>query len=330
MSITRRSKKSGNEEKYKIRDGFHLQLNFFIMIWNTYLRGFKLYLNVEKGLSDHSISAYERDVEKLARFVEKEFGELPIQALDINHIRSFLQELHQCDIDPRSQSRILSGLRAFSQYLILEGMIPSDVMEHIEAPKIARRIPEVLSIEEVKSLLESFDLSQPLAHRNRAMLEVLYACGLRVSELIHLHIDHIYEELEMIKVLGKNNKERLVPISQRALKYLNIYLSERKNGLIKAEARHLVFLNRRGRGLTRHMIYHIIKEAGERAGIEKNISPHTLRHCFATHLVEGGADLRAVQELLGHASIMTTEIYTHINNEYLRNTIHKFHPLNRS
>lgn len=300
------------------------------MIWNTYLRGFKLYLNVEKGLSTHSISAYERDVEKLARYVEREYGDLPIQDLETNHIRFFLQELHLCDIDPRSQSRILSGLRAFSQYLILEEIITTDVLEHIEAPKIAQRIPEVLSVEEVKDLLESFDMSQPLAHRNRALLEVLYACGLRVSELIKLHMDHIYEDLEMIKVLGKSNKERLVPISSRALKFLNLYLTERNDGIIKPEARHLVFLNRRGRGLTRHMIYHIIKEAGERAGIEKNISPHTLRHCFATHLVEGGADLRAVQELLGHASIMTTEIYTHINNEYLRSTIHKFHPLNRS
>lgn len=300
------------------------------MIWHTYIRGFKLYLNVEKGLSEHSISAYERDVEKLARFIEMKHGELPVPQLEDNHIRAFLQELNQCDIDPRSQSRILSGLRAFSQYLILEEVIKTDLLENIESPKIGKKIPEVLSVDEVKSLLESFDMSQPHAQRNRAMLEVLYACGLRVSELTNLKMDHIYEELEMIKVTGKNNKERLIPISRRALKHLNYYLDERSGGQVKSEARHIVFLNRRGRGLTRHMIYHIIKDASKRAGLEKNISPHTLRHCFATHLVEGGADLRAVQELLGHASIMTTEIYTHINNEYLRTTIQKYHPMNRS
>ena len=300
------------------------------MIWHTYIRGFKLYLNVEKGLSEHSIAAYEGDVEKLARFIEKENGELPLQDLETDHIRSFLRELHRCDIDPRSQSRILSGLRAFSQYLILEEVIKSDMLENIEAPKIGKKIPEVLSIGEVKSLLESFDMSLPHAHRNRAILEVLYACGLRVSELTQLQMNHVYQDLEMIKVTGKNNKERLVPISLRALKHMNLYLEERSNQPIKPDFRHIVFLNRRGRSLTRHMIYHIIKEAGERANIQKNISPHTLRHCFATHLVEGGADLRAVQELLGHASIMTTEIYTHINNEYLRNTIHKYHPMNRS
>ncbi|MBZ0100480.1 MAG: site-specific tyrosine recombinase XerD [Taibaiella sp.] len=300
------------------------------MIWHTYIRGFKLYLNVEKGLSEHTIAAYERDVEKLARFIEKENGDLPLQELETGHVRSFLRELHQCDIDPRSQSRILSGLRAFSQYLMLEEVIKSDMLENVEAPKIGKKIPEVLSVGEVKSLLECFDMSLPHAHRNRAMLEVLYACGLRVSELTQLQMNHIYKDLEMIKVTGKNNKERLVPISLRALKYINFYLEERNNQPIKPEFRHIVFLNRRGRALTRQMIFHVIKEAAERAKIQKNISPHTLRHCFATHLVEGGADLRAVQELLGHASIMTTEIYTHINNEYLRTTIHKYHPMNRS
>ena len=299
------------------------------MIWYTYIRGFKLYLNVEKGLSSHSIEAYKRDVEKLAKFVEKTSGDLPIQGLKDKHIRDFLRELHNCDIDPRSQSRILSGLRAFSKYLILEDVIKSDLFENIDSPRLSKKIPEVLSVSEVKSLLESFDLSEPLAHRNRAMLEILYACGLRVSELTRLQMDHIYEDLEMIKVTGKNNKERLVPISRRALKCLNLYLEERKESPIKNEYKHIVFLNRRGRNLTRHMVYHIIRDAKERVGIEKKVSPHTFRHCFATHLVEGGADLRAVQELLGHASIMTTEIYTHINNEYLRTTIKKYHPMNR-
>lgn len=300
------------------------------MIWNTYIRGFKLYLNVEKGLSAHSIDAYGRDVEKLARFVEKEYGEMGVAEVDIHHLREFLRELNHCDIDPRSQTRILSGLRAFFQYLLLENVMARDVMENIESPRLGKKIPEVLTVEEVRQLLESLDMSLPHAHRNRAMLEVLYACGLRVSELTGLRLDHIYEDLEMIRVLGKNNKERLVPISSRALRYLHLYLEERNGLPVRPEAKHLVFLNRRGRSISRHMVYRIVKETAEHAGLKKSISPHTLRHCFATHLVEGGADLRAVQELLGHTSIMTTEIYTHINNEYLRNTIHNFHPLNRS
>ncbi len=299
------------------------------MIWNTYIRGFKLYLNVEKGLSAHSIDAYGRDVEKLARFIEKEYGEMVVSEVDIHHLRDFLRELNKCDIDPRSQTRILSGLRAFFQYLLLENVIVNDVMENIESPRIGKKIPEVLTVEEVRQLLECLDMSQPHAHRNRAMLEVLYACGLRVSELTGLRLDHIYEDLEMIRVLGKNHKERLVPISSRAIRYLRLYLEERKDLPVRSEAKHLVFLNRRGRSISRHMVYRIVKETAEQAGLKKNISPHTLRHCFATHLVEGGADLRAVQELLGHTSIMTTEIYTHINNEYLRHTIHNFHPMNR-
>lgn len=300
------------------------------MLWNTYLRGFQLYLNVEKGLSIHTISAYVRDVEKLARFAEKDYGDLAIGAISTLHIRQFLENLHKTGIDPRSQARILSGLRAFFNYLILEDVLTINVMEDIEAPKTGKKIPEVLSVEEVKRLMEGIDMSHPLAHRNRAILEMMYACGLRVSELTHLAMDHVYSELEMIKVRGKNNKERLVPISKRALKYLDLYLQERRHYPIKKPSRHIVFLNRRGSQLTRHMIYHIIQGAALQSGQQKQISPHTLRHCFATHLVEGGADLRAVQELLGHASIMTTEIYTHINNEYLRHTINKFHPLNRT
>src|SRR5699024_417268 len=196
------------------------------------------------------------------------------------------------------------------------------------APTIGKNIPEVLSVSEVKQLLEGIDMSHPQAQRNRAIMEVIYACGLRVSELINLSMDHIFTELEMIKVRGKNNKERLIPISTRALKYLNLYLHQRRNEPIQENYGHIVFLNRRGRQLSRHMIYHIIRDAATQSDLKKQISPHTLRHCFATHLVEGGADLRAVQELLGHSSIMTTEIYTHINNEYLRHTINRFHPMN--
>ena len=265
------------------------------MIWTSYIRGFKLYLNVEKGLSAHSIDAYGRDVEKLALFIENEYGELQVQNLRTDHVRTFLRELHQCDIDPRSQSRILSGLRAFSRYLMLEEVTREDWLENIESPKMGQKIPEVLTVEEVKALLESLDMSQPHAHRNRAMLEVLYACGLRVSELIQLRIDHVYHDLEIIKVTGKNNKERLIPISQRALKFLDIYLAERQHQPIAPEAAHCVFLNRRGKSIGRHMVYRIIRAAADQARLDKRISPHTLRHCFATHLVEGGADLRAVQ-----------------------------------
>jgi len=298
------------------------------MLWNTYLRGFKIYLDIEKGLSEHTISAYLLDVEKLARFIEQIFGELPVQDISTTHLRHFLENLHHCDIDPRSQARILSGLRAFFSYLFLEEIVTENVLDDIEAPTIGKNIPEVLSVSEVKQLLEGIDMSHPQAQRNRAIMEVIYACGLRVSELINLSMDHIFTELEMIKVRGKNNKERLIPISTRALKYLNLYLHQRRNEPIQENYGHIVFLNRRGRQLSRHMIYHIIRDAATQSDLKKQISPHTLRHCFATHLVEGGADLRAVQELLGHSSIMTTEIYTHINNEYLRHTINRFHPMN--
>lgn len=298
------------------------------MLWNTYLRGFKMYLHVEKGLSEHTMAAYLTDVEKLTRFTVQTFGEIPVQKVDTAHVRRFLEDLHHCGIDPRSQARILSGLRAFFNYLLLEEVINANVLEGIQSPATGKKIPEVLSVSEVKQLLEGTDMSHPQAQRNRAIMEVMYACGLRVSELISLRMDHIFPELEMIKVRGKNNKERLIPISKRALKYLNLYLLQRRIEPIREESRHIVFLNRRGQQLSRHMIYRIVRDAEKHSGLNKQISPHTLRHCFATHLVEGGADLRAIQELLGHTSIMTTEIYTHINNEYLRKTINQYHPMN--
>lgn len=298
------------------------------MLWNTYLRGFKMYLHVEKGLSEHTISSYLHDVEKLSRFISAHYGDLPVPDVTTTHIRHFLKNLHQCHIDPRSQSRIVSGLRSFFSYLILEEIIPVNTMDGIEAPSTGKKIPKVLSVPEIKQLMEGLDMSHPQAQRNRAILEIMYACGLRVSELIHLSMNHLYLELDMIKVLGKNNKERLIPISQRAQKYLNLYLHQRRQDPIDENHQHFVFLNRRGKQLSRHMVYRIVRDAAEQSNLKKQISPHTLRHCFATHLVEGGADLRAVQELLGHSSIMTTEIYTHINNEYLRRTINQYHPMN--
>ncbi|GAA5221787.1 site-specific tyrosine recombinase/integron integrase [Membranihabitans marinus] len=300
------------------------------MLWRTYIRGFSTYLRIERGLSQNSILAYSKDVEKLALFVYKTDGDIGLQQLSIDVIRSFLTGLHQIGIDSRSQSRILSGLRAFFKYLLIEEVIDNDPTEGIEMPKISKKIPDVLSIRDTKILLEGIDLSKPHATRNKAIIEILYACGLRVSELINLQIDHIFLDVEMIKVRGKNDKERLVPISPRAIKYLHFYLMERRISPISESDKHIVFLNRRGRKLTRHMIYHIIKTTATEVGLPYKISPHTLRHCFATHLIEGGADLRTVQELLGHASILTTEIYTHINNEYLRETIEKYHPLNQN
>lgn len=299
------------------------------MLWNTYIKGFKNFLQAERGLSHHSIQAYSKDVEKLATFAEQKYGDIPVSKIQLDHLRQFIIELSQIGLDSRSQSRIISGLRAFFKFLLIEDLISQNPTDDLELPKIGNKIPDVLSVTEVKKLLESIDMSLPHATRNRSILELLYACGLRVSELVNLQIDFLYLDLGMIKVRGKNDKERLIPISPRAAKFLLLYLDERNKDKVNEGFKHIVFLNRRGKQLTRHMIYHIIKDATIQAGLKQKISPHTLRHCFATHLIEGGADLRTVQELLGHASILTTEIYTHVNNEYLRQTIEKFHPLNR-
>lgn len=299
------------------------------MLWKTYIRGFATYLKIEKGLSQNTIDAYTRDVSRMAQYIHQSHGEMSIQSLNVQHLRVFIKALNTAEINRRSQSRILSGIRAFFKYLMIEDQINHDPSESIDLPKASQKIPDVLSVGEIKLLLEGLDMSHPTATRNRAIIEIMYACGLRVSEVVNLPMDHLYLDLDMIKVRGKNSKERLIPISARAKKFLVIYLAERQKQKINPTHHHIVFLNRHGKKLTRHMIYHIIKSIAVDVGIHQKISPHTLRHCFATHLLEGGADLRTVQELLGHASILTTEIYTHINNEYLRKTIERYHPLNQ-
>ena len=301
------------------------------MDWDSTLNGFVSYITLEKGLSGHSIEAYERDVRRMAVFIAQDLGIISPKDVNAVHIEQFIHLLNEVEISRRSQARMLSGIRAYFQYLILEDIIKADPTELVNSPKLDQYLPEVLSYEEIIRMINSIDRSHPQGARNVAILETLYACGIRVSELIGLLISHIYPDLQIIRVIGKGNKERLVPIGQEALHQIKMYLEGDRNRMmnIDSSARDILFLNRRGKKLSRVMIFNIIKEAAANAGIEKTISPHSFRHSFATHLVEGGADLRAVQEMLGHASITTTEIYTHLNADYLRETINSFHPLNR-
>jgi integrase/recombinase XerD len=300
--------------------------------WDSTLNGFISYLTLEKGLSPHSIEAYERDVKRMATFMYKDLSITSPIKVEAKHIQQFIQVLNEVEISRRSQARMLSGMRSFFQYLMLEDMITIDPTELVEGPKQDQYLPEVLSYEEIVRMLDSVDRSHPQGTRNVAIIETLYACGLRVTELINLRISHIYPELQMIRVIGKNNKERLIPIGESALQQIRLYLEGDRNRMMNIDpaSADILFLNRRGKKLSRVMVFNIIKETVENAGIKKNISPHSLRHSFATHLVEGGADLRAVQEMLGHASITTTEIYTHLNADYLRDTMNRFHPINRA
>lgn len=297
------------------------------MTWADALKGFEFYLRLEKSLSQNSIEAYLADVRKLYSFAGGRDSPLAPEKVDTELIREMLRFLQEAGLTERSQARIVSGIKAFYHYLLLEGIIREDPSERIEAPKIGRKLPEVLTISEIDALENAVDLSKPEGHRNRAMIEVMYSCGLRVSELVNLRISQIHRKDEYVRILGKGNKERLVPIGSRALKEIDLYLPWRNH--LKAIDPHdtdILFLNRNGKKLTRVMIFLMIKDLAKKAGVKKQISPHTLRHSFATHLIEGGADLRAVQEMLGHASILTTEIYTHIDKEYLRDAILRFHP----
>jgi len=295
------------------------------MSWKTSIKEFKTYLKIERSLSDNTIDSYIRDVKKLAFFGEKiNKNELKINKSDI---KDFIKEINEDKISARTQSRIISGIKAFYKYLILEDYIKINPTELIESPKIGMKLPDTLSVSEIDSLLSAIDFSHPQGQRNRAILEVLYSCGLRVSELVNLKLSNIRFNEGYVKVLGKGNKERYAPIGSSALKYLKIYLKEvRIHQNIKKDSEDIVFLNRRGKKLTRVMIFTIIKQLAEKIGLKKKISPHTFRHSFATHLIEGGADLRAIQEMLGHESITTTEIYTHLDREFLRDAIMTFHP----
>ncbi len=302
------------------------------MLWKVAMNGFKQYLTLERGMSLHSIDAYLNDVRKLSDyFVEVGLVEGP-EAVKLEHLESFLAWLNDLGLGRRTQARILSGIRAFFRYLMVEELIETDPTELVEGPKLHQKIPDVLTFQQIEELLAAIDLSHPQGVRNRAMLETLYACGLRASELTNLKLSNLFLEVGFVKVIGKNNKERMVPIGASAVKHLGIYLDHQRlpHSKVQPGYEDFVFLNRRGRALSRVMVFNIVKETAAAAGITKKISPHTFRHSFATHLVEGGADLRAVQEMLGHESIVTTEIYTHLDINYLRETILHFHPLNKS
>jgi integrase/recombinase XerD len=295
------------------------------MSWESSIKGFKSYLQIERSLSKNSVQAYIRDIKKFANYaIPLKLNELKIQR---ENISDFLAELKDDGIAARSQARIISGIKAFYKYLIIEDYIKHDPTELIESPKVGFKLPDTLSLIEIDKLISAVDLSNKQGERNRAILETLYSCGLRVSELTNLKLSNIYFNEGYLKVIGKGDKERLAPIGGRALKYLTTYINEvRNHQTIKKGQEDFVFLNNRGAGLTRVMIFLIIQKLAAEIGLKKKISPHTFRHSFATHLIEGGADLRAVQEMLGHESITTTEIYTHLDKDYLRSNIIDFHP----
>ncbi len=290
---------------------------------NAQIARFKQYLMYEKGLSPKSVEAYLHD----ALLLEEFLGDKKMEDATFEDLQQFLKHLYQSDYNARSQARIISGMRAFYRYLIYANVLETDPTELLDAPKIGMHLPDVLTVEEIQRIMEVIDLSTPEGHRNRAMAEVMYGCGLRVSELVTLRISNLFFDDGFVKVVGKGNKERLVPIGQTAMKMVNLYVNgKRKELKIKKGEEDYVFLNRRGAHLTREMVFMLVKKWVKDAGIEKTVSPHTFRHSFATHLIEGGADLRAVQEMLGHESITTTEIYTHLDQDYLRTNIALFHP----
>ncbi|MGB0404271.1 MAG: site-specific tyrosine recombinase XerD [Salibacteraceae bacterium] len=298
---------------------------------NSIINGFKAYLQLERSLSENSVMAYVSDVEKLVSFLHHEKNGLSLTKVTLNDLRAFLIYLNGFEIAARTQSRIISGIKAFYKYQLLENLSNDDPSELLEAPRLGRKLPITLSIAEIDSIESVIDLSTPEGTRNKAIIETLYSCGLRVSELVNLKISNLYFNEGFVRVIGKGDKERLVPIGSAAIKFINIYLNEiRVHINIQKADEDTLFLNRRGKKLTRVMIFTIVKRLVEKAGIDKVISPHSFRHSFATHLVEGGADLRAVQEMLGHESITTTEIYTHLDREYLRDTILEFHPRGKS
>lgn len=294
---------------------------------STIIRRFSDYLRLELSLSDNSVAAYSHDVELFRQFIENEGMSRSINDIRQEDIEAFFAQLFELGISATSQARILSGLKSFYRYLIQEKICEANPTELISSPSIGRHLPEVLSFEEIMSMISSIDLSQPLGHRNKAIIEVMYGCGLRVSEVISLNISDIFEKDEFIKVFGKGDKERLVPIGRKTLKELMLYVKgERPHQEIKPKFSDKVFIRRRGTSLTRQSVFLLVKGIAEKAGIHKEISPHTFRHSFATHLIEGGADLRAVQQMLGHSNICTTEIYTHISDEYLRQVMTQYHP----
>ncbi len=297
------------------------------MNWQGYIKGFKSFLTLEKSLSGNSIEAYLRDVEKLVQFLEYKKYDCTPKEIELNHLQEFVKWINELGMSATSQARIISGIKGFYKYLLLEDVLNSDPSALLEAPKLGRKLPDTMSVEDINKIIDAIDLSLPEGQRNKAMLETLYSCGLRVSELVNLKISNLYFNDGFIKVTGKGNKERLVPIGSIAIKHITLYKNELRCHIIpKKDDEDVLFLNRRGAKLSRVMVFTIIKQLTTKVGLKKHISPHTFRHSFATHLIEGGADLRAVQEMLGHESITTTEIYTHLDRDYLREAIIRFHP----
>jgi integrase/recombinase XerD len=296
-------------------------------MWEAYKKGYKAYLQLEKSLSDHSVEAYLHDVTKLTQYLQVVNQEKNPAALTLKDLQAFVKWIGELGMGATTQARIISGIRSFYKYLLTEQLITIDPSTLLEAPKTRRKLPDTLSFEEIEQLIGAIDLSSPEGTRNKAILETMYSCGLRVSELVGLKISCLYLDIGFIRVIGKGDKERLVPIGSDAIKCIKIYKDTvRSHQNVSEKNQDILFLNRRGNALSRVMIFYIIKSLALTAGITKVISPHTFRHSFATHLVEGGADLRAVQEMLGHESITTTEIYTHLNRDFLRDTLQQFHP----
>ena len=296
-------------------------------MWEPYKKGFKAYLQLEKSLAGNSVEAYLRDIGRLTDFLQETKTLKPPEEITLNDLQQFIKWLAEAGMNAASQARMISGIRAFYKYCQLEDITANDPTALLESPKLKRSLPDVLSFEEIENIISQVDLSKPEGGRNKAILETMYSCGLRVSELVNLKISQLYLDVGFIRVLGKGDKERLVPVGRSAIKYINIY----KNNIrvhVQANQGHedVLFLNNRGNKISRVMIFMIIKDLVKKAGIKKIVSPHTFRHSFATHLIEGGADLRAVQEMLGHESITTTEIYTHLDREFLRKTLEQFHP----
>jgi len=296
-------------------------------MWEPYKKGFKAWLQLEKSLAGHSVEAYLHDLEKLTAYLMVKEMAISPSELELLHLEGFIKWINELGMTATSQARIISGIRSFYKYALMEQITQTDPTALLESPKLKRLLPDTLSFPEIESIIAAIDLSKPEGIRNKAIFETMYSCGLRVSEVVNLKISSLYLDVGFIKVIGKGDKQRLVPIGADAIKHIQIYRNTIRNQMvIQSGFEDILFLNRRGQVLTRVMIFLALKDLVKKAGIAKNVSPHTFRHSFATHLVEGGADLRAVQEMLGHESITTTEIYTHLDRDYLRSTLQQYHP----
>ena len=296
--------------------------------WTKYFEDYLAHMKLEKNLSDNTSAAYIHDLELLAGFIHSNYG-IPPEEVEVQHIEAFMSDLYDRKVSRTTQARVLSGVKSFFNFLVINDVINSLPTELIDSPKTGRKLPDVLTVGETQQIIESVDLSHPQGHRNRAILETLYSCGLRVSELTELRLTDIFLDDGFLRVIGKGDKQRLVPLNNELKRVMKIYLDQRRTLPVDAKHKEFVFLNNKGKKLSRVMIFLIIKDTAAAAGITKQVSPHTFRHSFATHLIQGGADIRVVQEMLGHESIMTTEIYTHLNKEYLKDSVAEHHPLNK-